>query len=569
MNQKEEILNLRVNIIVYIFAILTGLIIYQLVNKQIIYFSYFVTKASNQYTLEKYLPAERGKIYSTNKDGSHSLLATNIRKYQVSVVPRNIKDKETVSEILSKILNIEKSEILNQINNDKLYIPPIAKKLDKSIAESIIKENLKGVLIVPESYRYYIENGLASQILGFVNADNKGQYGLEGYYNNELTGLEGLIEGEKDTRGRLINSQNQVDPKDGDDLILTIDRNVQYYIEKTIKDAVEKFKAVSGSVIVMDAKTGGIIAMANSPTYNNNEFNLVNSEDNNIYQNSSISSIWEPGSIFKPLVMGIALQEKLVEPETTEVFGNKVVVQNYEIFTATKKAFGKETMTEVLENSDNVAMVWIGDKIGNDKFIEYMNKMGIGTRSGIDIDAEGEGKVLDKKDWRDVTRATASFGQGFALTPIRMVQLYGAIANNGKIILPHVVRGILNQKDEEEKIDTKELGALFDKSTTQKLTDMLISVVENGHGKRAGVPGYKVAGKTGTAQIPKPKGRGYLDDSHIGSFAGFFPANDPKFVVLVKLDRPSNVEFAESSAAPTFGEIAKWLLTYYGIEPTN
>lgn len=310
-----------------------------------------------------------------------------------------------------------------------------------------------------------------------------------------------------------------------------------------------------------------ILAMANSPTYNNNEYELVKSEDNSVYKNSAIADIWEPGSIFKPIIMGIAMTEKLIEPSTEGVFSNMVSVTGYEIHTATDKAFGRETMTQVLENSDNVAMVWVGDKIGTDKMFEYMEKMKIDKKVGIDLDTESQGKLVERKNWRDVTRATTTFGQGFALTPLKMIQLYATLANGGKMVLPHIVDTIINDRGEEQKIETKELDQIFDKETTQKVTDMLVSVVEKGHGKKAGVPGYKIAGKTGTAQIPNPEGRGYLEDGHIGSFAGYFPANNPKYALLVKLDTPQTVKFAESSAAPTFGIIAQWLLNYEGILP--
>lgn len=570
MSETEKNFSKRTNVLVYIFLIFFGLIIYQLVNKQIIGFNYFSARASNQYTLEKEIPAQRGKIYSQNKDGSKSLLATNIRKYQVSVVPKNVKNKETVSEILAEKLNIPKEEIFNKINNDKTYIPPIAKKVERSVVNSIVAENLAGVIISPESDRYYPENGLASQLLGFVNADQEGQYGLEGYYNNELKGLGGVVEGEKDTRGQLISLDSQINPKNGTDLILTIDRNIQYYAEKTIAEAVENFKAEKGSVIIMDVKTGDILAMANAPTYNNNEYSTVKSEDSYLYKNAAIADIWEPGSIYKPIVMGMALQEGAVTPDTTNVFGSSVKVQNYTIETATKKAFGKENMTQVLENSDNVAMVWVAEQLGTEKMYSYMiDKMKTNKKIGIDLDTESQGNILALKNWRDVTRATSAFGQGFALTPLKIVQLYAAIANGGKMILPHVVGGMVNDKGAEQKVETKELDQIYSKEVADELTQMLIGVVEKGHGKRAGVAGYKVAGKTGTAQIPDPDNKGYLQEDHIGSFAGFFPADNPKYAMLVKLDKPKGVQFAESSAAPTFGTIAQWLLNYEGILPNQ
>jgi cell division protein FtsI/penicillin-binding protein 2 len=239
-----------------------------------------------------------------------------------------------------------------------------------------------------------------------------------------------------------------------------------------------------------------------------------------------------------------------------------VVVDGYEIHNSVDKAMGFETVTQILENSDNVGMVWIANKVGNDQLSQFLTKVGFGIKTGLDIAGESAGQLRSAKTWRDVNRATISFGQGVSVTPIQILQAYGAIANKGKLVKPHLLDKISYKDGTEQSYKQPDPIQIMSEETAKKSTDMLISVVENGHGKKAAVEGYKVGGKTGTAQIPKKEG-GYEESAHVGSFAGFAPANDPKFVMLVKLDRPKNVEWAESSAAPIFGEISDWLLNSY------
>ena len=417
---------------------------------------------------------------------------------------------------------------------------------------------------MPESRRFYPEGDMASQVLGFVNDSNQGQYGLEGYYNDELAGLGGQIYAEKDVLGRYFNIGQKVDPKDGSDYILTIDRNIQFKAENIIKGAVKKFQADSGSIVILEPKTSAVLAMAASPTYNPNEFNMVSEEDQDIFNNPIIAKPWEPGSVFKPLIMASAINEGLVQPDTKEVFSNKISVDSYEIHTSTDEAYGEETMTQVLENSDNVAMVWISEKLGKETEYKYLKDFGFGRKLGIELDTENPGDVLDVKKWSNTQRATISFGQGITTTPLQLVNAMGAIANGGVLMKPYVVSEVQNSEGKNDVNQPQEVKRVLNTDVANKVKDMMVSVVVNGHGKNAGVEGYKVAGKTGTAQVPAPGG-GYYKDRHIGSFVGFAPADDPKFVMLVKLDNPKNVDWAESSAAPTFGEMAAWLLDYFRV----
>lgn len=552
----EKRLKFTVGLIVVMAAILG----WRLFQKQILEHAIYLASAESQYIIKKELPAQRGKIYASDLFP----LATNTIYYQVLVVPKNIKNPDEVSSKLANPLGMEKVEIFELINNSKSYIPPLKHGLTEEKADKIAALKITGVLIMPEAKRIYPEKELASQVLGFVNNLDDGQYGIEGYFNEEMKGFGGEILAEKDNRGRAFNIGERVDPKNGADIILTLDHNIQYQAEIVLKDAVKKYKADSGSMVIMDPKTGAVLAMAGFPDYDPNKFNEIPKDSQDVFNMSAVSNAWEPGSVFKPLIMAAAINEGKVQPDTKGVFSNKVTVDSYEIHTSTDEAYGEETMTQVLENSDNVAMVWVSEQLGKEIEYRYLKDYGFGRKSGIEIDTEAPGDVLDGKQWSNSLRATVAFGQGITVTPIQLVTAMSTIANGGKLMKPYIVSEINFADGRKDTRSSKEVKRVLNTDVANKVKDMMVSVVVRGHGKKAAVSGYKVAGKTGTAQVAKPGG-GYYQDRHIGSFIGFAPADDPKFVMLVRLDQPKNVDWAESSAAPTFGEMAKWLLDHFRI----
>lgn len=554
----------RIQVLTIIFLVITFGLGYRLFQKQILEHASYLALAENQYIVKKDLPAVRGKIYFSDMFPA----ATNSRLYQVIAAPRQIKDKNEIASQLAPLLGIPAKEIFENINNDKYYVPPLKHRLTEEEGQKIADLKLKGITIIPESIRLYPEGQLASQVMGFVDAGGEGQYGLEGYYNNELKGIGGEVYGEKDTKGRLFDVASQLEPRNGSDFILTVNHDIQYKAEAVLADAVKKYEADSGTLLISEPKTGKILAMANVPTYDPNNFNKVPREEQQVFNNDAINNAWEPGSVFKPLIMAAAINEGKVEPDTEGVFSNMVVVNGYEIHTSTDQAYGRETMTQVLENSDNVAMVWVSEQLGKDSMYKYLKDFGFGRKSGIELDTENPGEVKDQKTWSDALRATTAFGQGLTVTPTQILNAISSIANGGVLMQPYVVDKIIDYAGKEDQRKPKEVNRVLKEDTAKKLIEMMVSVVENGHGKKAAVAGYKIAGKTGTAQVPKPGG-GYYTDRHIGSFAGFAPADDPKFAIIVRLNNPKNVEWAESSAAPTFGEMADWLFKYFGVQPEN
>ena len=562
---SHKIFTKRLRVLAIVVLLLMSSILVRMVEKMIIEGDHYSALADDQHRFEKTKQGQRGKIYVHDKiEGDETLypLSFDIKSYAVMVVPNQVMDKTGTAKELSSLLIIDTLEIYNKIDNDKLYIPPLKKGLTYEESEVIKEKDMAGVFLIPEYDRLYPEKSLASHVLGFVNAEGKGNYGFEGHYDDELKGTIGKISGEKDTLGRIITLLEEGDTKDGTSYVLTLDRSVQYYIEKTLAKAIEDNQADSGTVVVMDIKTGGIVAMASNPSFDPNNFKAHAAENPGVFVNPAIAYLYEPGSVFKAFIMAAAIDQGVVEPDTKETFTNFTIVDGYEIHTATDKAYGEQTMTQVLENSDNVAMVWLAEKLGKEKMYEYINDFGFLDRTNIDLDSEATGSVPKLKLWRDIHRATISFGQGIAVTAIEMVAACSAIANDGVYIYPRLVDKIMLPGGEEKQVEKAEGSRIVSSETSKKMGEMLQSVVDNGYGNKARVEGFRVGGKTGTAQISNPEG-GYFEDQFIHSFMGYAPIEDPRFVLMVKLDNPKSRNYSSDTAAPVWGDIASYLLNFY------
>ncbi len=448
------------------------------------------------------------------------------------------------------------------IKDDKMF-------LNKGNAKRELK--LDGIAFMMKKHRFYPEKNIGSHILGFVGYDGSeehGRYGLEGFFDKELFGVPGSIKTERGAGGDLIiiNDREYAKPQNGSDLILTINRTIQFTACQKLNEAAFRHGADSGSVIIMEPETGAILAMCSYPDYDPNNYEEVKKME--IYNNQAIFSSYEPGSIFKAITMAAALDRGKVTPETTFNDTGTIKIANYEIKNSDQKAHGIMTMTNVLEESLNVGAVFAMRQTGEEIFSQYVKNFGFGEKTGLELETESQGNIknlTEEKINKELNAATASFGQGIAVTPLQMVTAFGAIANGGILMKPYLVKEIVRSDGAKMKAEPKEIRRVISERTSLLLGGMLVNVVENGHGKRAGVKGYYVAGKTGTAQVPRKDKRGYEPNAHIGSFAGFAPARNPRFVMLVRIDNPRDVEWAESSAAPLFGQIAEFILNYYEV----
>jgi cell division protein FtsI/penicillin-binding protein 2 len=352
---------------------------------------------------------------------------------------------------------------------------------------------------------------------------------------------------------------------DGSDLVLTIDRTIQFVACDRLHKAVERHNADGGSVLIMDAESGAILAMCGSPDYDPNKYSEV--KDVSVYNNPAIFFQYEPGSVFKPITMASALNEGKVGLETTYLDKGSVQIVPHEIKNSDLKAYGIQTMAQVLEKSLNTGVVFAMKALGADEFRRYVKLFGFGEETGVELMTEVNGDISSLSKRGEIYSVTASFGQGIAVTPLQMVRAFGAIANGGSLMRPYIIDEIRRSDGTRQVTEPYEIRRVISQRSSVILGNMLVSVVENGHGKRAGVPGYYVAGKTGTAQVPRSDGKGYEKDITIGSFIGFAPVRNPRFVMLTRIDHPRDVQWAESTAAPLFGEIAKFLLQYLNVPP--
>jgi stage V sporulation protein D (sporulation-specific penicillin-binding protein) len=571
--KREEDNNYRINILFVVIAIMISAIVVRLFDLQVLKNSYYVALASGQQQIFENLIPERGEIYVEDKFSKELYpLAINKKLNLAYAIPKKIEDPEKTAEKLEPILEISKDELMARLSKEDDLYEPLKHKLSDEEVERIKNEDLDGIYFQPEEWRYYPDKELASHMLGFVGfVDDKkrGLYGIEGYYDDLLSGKEGYLESEKDALGRWVSVGNKFiqDAEDGSSVVLTMDRLIQYKIEKYIEEAVHEFGAEKGSVVVADPKTGEIIALAGFPDFDPNKYSEV--EDVDVFRNSVIYDLYEPGSVFKPVVVAAAMDAGLVGPGTVFKDEGSIKVDKYTIKNFDGKANGMVTTTNVLENSINTGMVQIAQLLGKDRMFKYMSQFGFTDMSGIDLDVEIPTSIKDPKKWANSDLATASFGQGFSITPMRLITAYMAIANGGKLIQPHIVKKVIKPDGSEEITKIKEIKQVISPNVSATLSAMLTSVIENGQADSASVPGYKIAGKSGTAQVPNENKAGYDPNKKITSFIGFGPTDDPKYVMLVKLDNPKGDVWGATTAGVVFSRISQELFQYYQIPPTE
>jgi len=563
----------RVVFLSLVFIVFTAAVTVRLFALQVLGHSYFRNLAENQQQLYKDLIPERGKIFiHTGQNGEELIeIVGNIQKDLVYAVPPEIIDKEKTAKLLSPLLEIGSSEILAKISQDERKWVALKKQLPESVSLDIEKLDLPGIYFQPEDYRFHPEKNLASQVLGFLAYEGEkrtGQYGVERYYEEILAGTPGSLLQEEDASGGWITGgARKLEPAvPGGDIVLTINRVIQFQAESILSETVRENEADSGSVVVLDPKTGAVLALANYPDFDPNTFNEV--EDPKRFRNPAVTDAYEPGSVFKPFTMAAALDSGAIAPEDTFEDRGSVQVNDRVIKNANEKTFGIQTITQILEQSINTGAVFLQQKAGKENFLGTIEKFGFGKQTGLTLPFESRGDLRNLIGGADIDYATASFGQGITVTPLQLAQGYAAIANQGKMTKPYIAESI-RTRDGTIQIKPEEVREAVSSKTANIVSAMLVSVVENGHGKRARVPGYYIAGKTGTAQVAREGALGYDPDLSIGTFAGFGPIEDPKFVIVVKIDNPKTVRFAESTAAPAFGELAKFLLDYFQIRPTR
>jgi cell division protein FtsI/penicillin-binding protein 2 len=539
---------------------------------QIAKHSTYVALAENQHNSTTQLAAKRGEIFLQDEKELYPI-AVNRELQMAYAVPKEMQDTNEAANKLAGMLGLDTEFIKDKLSNPNDMFEILKHKLSDDEVQKIKDAKIDGVYLMPESFRYYPAGELAAQVVGFIGSngdEQRGMYGIEAYWEKELKGEAGVRSQESDSRGRWIpvSDRSVQETKDGPDIILTINHTVQFEVEKILKQAIDGFKADSGTIIVMDPKTGKILAMANQPSFNPNDF--ASTEDISKFSSPAVSAPYEVGSVFKSFTEAIGIDDGKINPNSTYSDTGVVKEAGYEIHNSDMKANGVQTMTEVLEKSLNTGVIYIEKLVGNRVFADYVQRFGFGEKSGIDLPGEVPGNTKNLSNPKiTINFFTAAFGQGISITPLQLISGYAALANKGVLMKPQIVDKLRYSDGHEEEIKPEEVRQVISESSAKQVSEMLRSVVTDGHGKRADVAGYLVGGKTGTAQVAKSDAKGYAEGTNIGSFAGYAPTNDPQFVVLVKMVDPKTVQWAESSAAPTFGQVMKFLLEYYKVQPTE
>jgi cell division protein FtsI/penicillin-binding protein 2 len=542
-----------------------SVIVAQLVHYQILWQPELRDVAQEQRTWQEELSPERGYVFDRN---GH-LLALNVVLWDISVSPPLVNHADELADTLAALLEMPRAKVYGALTADAEWVP-LARFVSYEVGEEIVALKQASITCEPRPMRVYPEGSLFAHALGIVTIEGDGFCGLDGYHNQELQGVAGRDVVEKDPAGKRLPlpALECTPPQAGVDLVLTLDRSIQYIAAEELQKAIDEYGAESGTVIIMEPQTGAVLALVSYPDYDPGDFVDV---DPRLLVDPAVSSMWEPGSIFKIITWGAGLDSGTISPGTTfyddgalEVGGR--VIRNWD-----RRGYGLVTMTDGLVESLNTVASFISTSMGKDRFYTYLRRFGFGNLTGVDLASEGPGmvKLPGDPNWFPSELGTNSFGQGIAVTPMQMITAASAVANRGMMMKPYIAQRFIidDESDGEERVIQVEPMAIrraISQEAAETLTDMLVQVIEQGATK-AQVPGYRIAGKTGTAQIPTAYGYDPVDT--IASFVGFAPADDPQFIVLIKLERPQASPWGSQTAAPTFKIIAERLFAYLQIPP--
>jgi len=481
--------------------------------------------------------------------------------------------KESLHDTIAKLCAQENNQFVQLLSD-----------VTKEQADTLVTKEKMGLHVLSGTRRTYPEGTMLSQVLGFVGKDeqgfDKGYFGLEGFYEGDLSGRAGYAITETDVSGKPIpyGESYRKEPADGRDLVLTINRELQYLLEKKLQEGVEKYGAKNGTAVLMDPYSGGILAMANYPSYFpeywTDELKGESDVSNvGVFRNLAIGGNYEPGSVMKPITISMALNEGLVNPSTTYEDNGPVVYSGFPVRTWNNKYLGTITMTQILEHSINTGAAWVGHQVGFDTFSTYLSAFGFGDVTGVDLQGEEMGIVRDPSSWRDIDLANMSFGQGISVTPLQMVTVFSSLINGGHLYKPHIVKRLIDYDSLGNitpiEIPSEEVSSPISADTSESMRLMLGRVVTDGEFKwfvsHAGMQDYSVGGKTGTAQIPV---HGQYDPNKTNTtFIGYASIESPKFVLLFKLSEPSASTYSADTVVPLWFEYARDLMVYFNIAP--
>lgn len=516
-------------------------------------------KADRQRVRELVLTPRRGSIL----DREGEPLAKTVDARTIYAVPHAVKDATGTAGALAGVLGGDPATYLKRLQRSSSF-SYIARKVDLDRAAAVERLGIEGIGFLEDSRRTYPSGELACQVLGFVGVDDTGLSGLEKYYDDVLTGVPGRVLAERDPYGRPIPGgvMESVDPVDGRSITLTIDKDIQYEAHVELADAITRFGAKGGSIVVMDPETGEIYAMASWPNYDPNSYAQA---DPRAFRNSVVTDAYEPGSTVKSFTAAAVIDKRLAVPETMFQLPPTLKVGDRTIHEAHARGAVTWSLTEIVTKSSNIGAVKLGQALGKEGVYDYFRMFGLTEKTGVDYPGEAKGWLPPPSQWSSSSIGNVPFGQGISMTVLQLARAYAVIANGGNLVTPHfLVR--------ESGVATEPVWPVrraIPAATTATMREMLRAVVSDGTGAAAAVPGYDVAGKTGTAQKPRTDGGGYVAGAYVSSFAGFLPAYDPRIVIVVTIDEPTKGIYGGTVAAPSFSRVAGFAVAHLKIPPAT
>ncbi len=516
------------------------------------------------------LPATRGQIV----DGRGALLATNTPAYSIFASPDQIEpaDRVGIAGNLSALLGMSRDQILALLSSKRKFVY-LKRRVSVEVARELDRLQLAGIGMIAESRRMYVDGAtpgtsLAANLLGFVNVEGQGNYGVEGYYDRVLAGKAGFEATIRDVTNRpiVLSDRRREEPIDGSTLQLSLDSAIQLVAERALADGIKKYRAESGSLLIMEPLTGRIVAWADLPTYDANQFDVVAVQQPALFVDPNVSHLYEPGSVMKVLTLAGALDVHAITPDYRFNETGSVVVGGYRIHNWDSGAHGWVSMTEVLQQSLNVGAIKAEELEGPDRFFQYLQRFGVGELSGVDLAGEVRAPLGDFALWKPSELATASFGQGVSVTPIELLAAINVIATGGDMVWPHAVDQIIDSRGQARPVHPRVIRRVIAPETAKQMQQMMVGVVEHGSGYAVRTDGFRnrIAGKTGTAEIPE--NGGYSRDV-IASFVGFMPVDQPQFIMMVIIRKPKILFEGAYVAAPIWKSVASALITQWNIVP--
>ena len=537
-------IDIRIKVILLLFSFLLSLVVVKIFYVQVFQYDKLYSLANDLWSRDLPVEANRGLILDRNG----VVLANNLTTTSLVLVPNQIKNKKKTTSELAKILNISYSDMYKHVNKKTSIerVHPEGRRLSYEVANKINDLKLPGVYLVKESKRNYPYKNMLSHTLGYVGIDNQGLAGLELQYDKYLTGESGAIKYFSDAKGNKLNlSDVYLEPQDGMNIQLTIDINIQKSLERELNNVVDMFNPDMALAIVMDPNTGEILGMASRPDYDPNNYKNYSQEV--LSRNLPIWATYEPGSTQKIITTSAAVEEKLIDLDKDTFYDSgSVKVDTAKIKCWKAGGHGHQTFMEVLQNSCNPGFVKMGQMLGKERLFSYLDKFGFGNKTGVDLNGEGKGIIFPLSRVGNVELATTAFGQGISVTPIQQVTAVSAVVNGGKLYKPYIVKSIEEKETGTTIMENKKtfVRQTISEETSKTMRRALENVVAKGGGKRAYIDGYRIGGKTGTAQ--KVENGVYLVNNYIMSFMAVVPANDPKAVLYVAIDNPKHTAMLSS-----------------------